>query len=118
MSVMAIVGSRDFTNYDIIAKHVDDIIADNNLTITHIVSGGASGVDSLAKQYANKHNYQLVEYLPDWAAYGKAAGPMRNTLIINAADVCVAFPTANSRGTYDSIKKANAKPIPTWVIVV
>lgn len=50
----------------------------------------------------------------DWNAHGSAAGPIRNTEMVQAgADLCLAFPDARSRGTIDCMKKAIAAGIPT-----
>jgi hypothetical protein len=74
-----------------------------------IVSGGARGADSLARRYAKKYELELVEHLPQWDRYGKAAGPLRNTLIINAADIVFAFWDGRSPGTRDTINQAISK---------
>jgi hypothetical protein len=42
----------------------------------------------------------------DWVVLGKAAGPTRNTHIVDTADYVVAFWDLRSRGTADSIRKA------------
>lgn len=39
--------------------------------------------------------------------YGKAAGPIRNNLIVETSDIIIAFPKPTSTGTKDTIKKAN-----------
>lgn len=106
---LAIVGSRTFTN----KQRFNDLIADTlsswNLKITdinNVISGGAKGADTLAEQFAREHNLSLVVYKPDWNRYKNAAGPMRNTDIINACTHVIAFPSRAGRGTQDSIKKA------------
>lgn len=38
---------------------------------TEIVSGGARGVDTSAKEYALSHNIKLTEFLPEYSKYGK-----------------------------------------------
>ena len=42
----------------------------------------------------------------DWERYGRAAGPKRNKLIVDAADVVIAFPSLYSKGTLNTIKLA------------
>ena len=47
---LLIAGSRSITDFDIspyILENVDTII-----------SGGAAGIDTIAEEYADKHNYQ------------------------------------------------------------
>ena len=84
--------------------------------ITHLVSGGAPGIDTLAERFAAtpKHGQgaEMVVFPADWGRYGRAAGPLRNKQIHEAADACVAFPDENSRGTLNTISlfKESSKP--------
>lgn len=116
---IAIVGSRDFTNYTVIRKFILDYL-DNLSNVTEIVSGGARGVDSLARQFAEEFDIPIKEFCADWEAYGKSAGMRRNQEIVdylNDADMCFAFPAQFSRGTRDTIRrvltanKTKEKPI-------
>lgn len=106
-NVLAVVGSRTFTDYALLKENLDKI--SNEFHITKIVSGGAQGADSLARKYAQEKNILLQEFKPDWQTYGKAAGMLRNTDIVNACDMLVAFWDGVSPGTRDSIKKAEAQ---------
>lgn len=71
-----------------------------------IVSGGAKGIDSYAKQLSKDLNIPLLEFKPDYKTYGKKAPLQRNTLIVENSDVIIAFPSESSKGTYDTIRKA------------
>lgn len=70
-----------------------------------LISGGAYGVDSAAEDAA-RGTWRSVIFNADWQQYGKAAGFIRNGLIVEAADVIVAFWDGSSRGTLDTLKKA------------
>jgi len=108
---LAIVGSRDFKDYTTFEKYVNDTLIEWNLQrdeITYIVSGGAKGTDTLAEKYASNNNIHMTIYKPDWKQYGKAAGIMRNTDIIQDSDYVIAFPSKSGKGTQDSIRKATA----------
>ncbi|PJR03140.1 DUF2493 domain-containing protein [Avrilella dinanensis] len=105
---LAIIGSRGFTDYDFLKKSVSDFLKRNSLVCTHIVSGGAKGADTLASQYAMEHQLEMIVFKPDWKQYGKRAGFIRNTTIIENADVVIAFWDGNSSGTKDAIMKAIA----------
>ncbi len=72
---------------------------------TEIVSGGARGVDTCAKEYAAKNNIKLTEFLPKYEKFGKIAPLMRNDEIIEYADMVLAFWDKRSRGTYYVINK-------------
>lgn len=74
-------------------------------TVTEIVSGGAKGVDSSAKEYAFKHKIKLTEFYPEYSKFGKAAPLHRNITIINYADLVWAFGDGKSLGTKFVIDK-------------
>jgi predicted Rossmann fold nucleotide-binding protein DprA/Smf involved in DNA uptake len=109
---VAIIGSRKFTNYREFLQLMP------KLDITKIISGGATGADSLAHRYALDNDIAYLEFLPDWDLYGKAAGPIRNKLIINNADHVIAFWDGRSKGTASSIKLAQHKGISINVITI
>lgn len=77
---------------------------------TVIVSGGASGVDTWAENAALACGLpKPLIFKPDWKAFGKSAGFIRNRLIINAADSVTAFWNGVSKGTKNSIDLARAQ---------
>jgi hypothetical protein len=84
--------------------------------IDEIVSGGAPGIDDMAGRFAEKHSLKMTVFPADWNKYGRSAGPRRNTLIIDYADLVIAFPDKQSVGTRDSIKKAKkqGKLLKVW----
>ncbi len=102
---LAIVGSRN-----LFVDNLGDYLPEG---VTEIVSGGARGIDSVAAAYAREHGINLVEFLPDYAKYGRGAPLKRNHLIADYADECLAFWDGSSHGTEYTIrlfKKAN-KPV-------
>ena len=103
---LAIVGSREFENYDLVCAEVAKIQQTQNVDL--IVSGGAKGADTLAKKFAARNGIRLMEFLPDYDRYGRGAPLQRNTLIVQNSDVVLAFVAATSKGTWDTIRKARA----------
>lgn len=101
---VAIIGSRDFTDY----KYMLDCILKTVVVseIDCIVSGGARGADTLAEFFAMSCNIPTMIFKADWNKFGKAAGFIRNTQIVENSDIVLAFPIGESKGTYDSIAKA------------
>lgn len=73
-----------------------------------VVSGGAAGVDTWAAMAARERGLVVVEYLADWEANRRAAGFIRNQLIVDQSDEIVAFWDGKSPGTRDTIKRARA----------
>jgi hypothetical protein len=109
---LAIVGSRNFTDYYVFRQKVEQalqewLIEENkDITVEYVISGGASGIDSLANTWANEKECKMVVHWANWAKHGKAAGPIRNSLIISDSTHVIAFPSKFGRGTQDSIRKA------------
>lgn len=79
-----------------------------------LVHGAARGVDSMAMDLWIRLGWDHESHPANWFAYGKRAGPLRNTEMVNlGADLCVAFIASNSRGTIDCADKAEAAGIKT-----
>lgn len=102
---LAIIGSRSCPPIEIeeYLKYIPDTI----------VSGGAKGADSYARDFAHKHNLQLIEFLPDYEKYGRGAPLVRNKLIVEECDCLIAFWDGKSRGTKFTIDYAieQGKPV-------
>ncbi len=105
--VLAIIGYRKFTDWSLFKETLKDYVIRYGMP-TSIVSGGALGADSMAEKWAKRHKLPISILTPDWKRHGKAAGPLRNTDIINACTHVVAFPHEKGKGTQDSIRKAIA----------
>ena len=103
---IAIIGSRDFDNIELFDFSISRIFETYEISNPEIVSGGAKGADSFAKALAVKNNLPYKEFLPDWKAYGKSAGPKRNKQIVEYSDLIIAFWDGKSKGTLSSIQFA------------
>ena len=97
---IAIIGSRTFTDKRLFKSVLEEY------NPTKIISGGAKGADSLASKWASEHSIPLTEFLPDYKRYGRAAPIRRNDLIVDAADLVIAFWDGKSRGTKYTIDYA------------
>jgi hypothetical protein len=74
---LLIAGSRDFTDYNLLEQLTDQALQNRTEQIC-IVSGGARGTDTLARQYAYEKQYDYLEFKADWNTFGKSAGYIRN----------------------------------------
>lgn len=110
---LAIVGSRNFKDYNLLSNCVDILCKAFN--VIEIISGGAAGADTLAERYAKKNKIPIKIFYPEWKKYGLKAGYIRNKLIIERANYVIAFPLDDSKGTWITINLAKNK-IPTWII--
>lgn len=114
--ILAIVGSRNFTDYALFVSTIQENFAVE--TIKEIVSGGARGADTLAEKFARENAIPFTCFRADWDKYGRAAGPMRNTLIAKHCTHFLAFPSKSGRGTQDTIKKATLLGKPGHILCV
>jgi len=88
---IAVIGSRNIS--------VSNIEKYMPFNVTCIVSGGAKGIDSVAREYAELREIPLIEYLPKYNMYGRYAPLKRNIEICENSDMVIAFWDGESRGT-------------------
>ena len=94
-----VAGGRDYR------LNKDDLQKLENIEgITELVSGGASGVDSDAEDWATLMNIAIKQFKPNWKQYGRAAGPIRNKEMAKYADAVVLFP--GGKGTQSMYSEA------------
>ncbi len=102
---LAIVGSRNIVAFDLGSVVPPGVSA--------IISGGAAGVDRLARDYALSRGLKLVEILPEYQKFGRRAPLLRNLKIVDSSDRVLAVWDGRSKGTLHSISyaKATGKPV-------
>lgn len=83
----------------------------------HIIAGGARGADNAAVDWAIVSHAPFTEYHADWEKYGKNAGPVRNQYMLDEGkpDIVLAFPSKNSRGTWDMVRRAEKAGVPVLI---
>ena len=107
---VAIIGSRGI-NIDNLGDYLPE-------GTDEIVSGGAKGVDTCAREYANTHGIKLTEFLPQYKLYGRGAPLKRNLQIIEYADTVLAFWDGESKGTAYVIENCKKLSKEVRVIVI
>lgn len=105
-----VCGGRDYSD----AERVHEVL--NELRPSVVIHGAARGADTLAGLWAAESRVETKAYPADWDAHGKAAGPIRNSLMLldGKPDLVVAFPGA--RGTDDMISKARRARVPVRLV--
>jgi predicted Rossmann fold nucleotide-binding protein DprA/Smf involved in DNA uptake len=112
---LAVIGSRTFDD----KQRLYDILTKNLPNIKLIISGGATGADTLATQWASDYGLPYLVFPALWhdpftGAFNRGAGFARNRYIIEHCDVVMAFmQRGGSKGTQNSldIAKELGKPI-------
>ena len=85
-----------------------------NVTIIH---GDAKGADKAADRCAKKWGWTVERYPADWNTYGKSAGIIRNTQMLDLQpDKVIAFWDGKSRGTLHTITEAQKRGIETHIV--
>lgn len=94
---------------------VDRYVPTGTVTLIH---GAARGGDELAAAEAERRGWSVYSFPAEWKRYGKGAGPVRNREMLDTMqpDLVLAFPLANSIGTWQCAKLAAERGIPTYVI--
>jgi nucleoside-diphosphate-sugar epimerase len=114
---LAIVGCRNFNNYELFSSHVDQWIREHEMP-EMIISGGATGADNLAERYAHEHSIPITIFAPQHNLYGSNSYRMRNQQIVNASTHLIAFPSQASKGTWMTINMAHRNGISPTVIKI
>jgi len=94
---VAVIGSRNLT-----VPNLGDYLPTECI---EIISGGAKGVDTSAREYAETYGIKLTEFLPNYSKFGRGAPLKRNLEIIKASDMVLAFWDGKSKGTAYVIKE-------------
>lgn len=108
---LIIAGSRDFNDIFTVRRVMHQL----PWKIKSVVCGCARGADKLGEQWATEQGITVIRFPADWDLYGKAAGPIRNTLMAENADALIAFWDGQSSGTKHMISVARAKKLKVMV---
>jgi hypothetical protein len=109
---VVIAGCRDFYDYPVVKSAIDHL----EWSISEIVSGAATGVDTLGERYAKEYNLKLTKFKSQWDRYGIRAGPIRNVQMAQYADNLVAFWDGKSPGTKNMIAVMHRLTKPVVVV--
>ena len=94
---VAVIGSRTLT----VPNLADYLPTDT----TELISGGAKGVDTSARDYALATQLPLTDLRPDYKRYRKGAPLNRTIAIIQQADFVLIFWDGVSKGTQYAIEQ-------------
>ncbi len=107
---VAVIGSRKVE-----INNLEDYLPEG---VTELVSGGAKGVDTCAREYAQSNGLPIKEFLPDYRRFGRGAPLKRNQEIIAYADFVLAFWDGASHGTKNVIDSCKKQDVPVKVFII
>lgn len=104
---IAVVGTHDKMTEWMKAK-IRELVASTRPTEDIIVTGCAEGVDRYVRSLSVRKRPLIVVHAA-WDTFRQPAGPMRNGVLAEIADICWAFPyDEHSRGTWNCIGRFRA----------
>lgn len=116
MKRLLVTGSRSWTDREAIRGALRQAWRDLQPGPIVLVHGAARGADVIARDIWTGGGLPDEPHPADWKTYGRAAGPRRNQEMVDlGADLVLAFPSPDSIGTRDCIRKARAAGIKVWV---
>lgn len=109
---LLVTGSRDWTDSRTMALALTKAWHELGGVGVVLVHGGARGADTMAEQIGKRIGFEIERHPADWSM-GKAAGHIRNQRMVDlGADLCLAFPIGESRGTRHCMALAVQAGIP------
>lgn len=106
-----VCGGRDYTDSHRVWRVIKRLHEHRpNLYVIH---GAAKGADMLASHAARALGIPDIHVPAQWDAYGKGAGPIRNSWMLDLnPDLVIAFP--GGRGTANMMKQARDRHVEVW----
>ena len=95
---LLVTGSRNWVNHNPIEHALANLWVSGYRRLIH---GGAKGADSIAGDIGKKFGYEIVKFEAEWKEYGKSAGFIRNSKMLEEGkpDLVLAFQIGESKGT-------------------
>lgn len=108
---LLVCGGRAYSNRAAVFAALDRAHAKRPVSV--VIHGGARGADSLAEDWAVCRHVEVMAFPADWRL-GKAAGPLRNEIMLKDGkpDAVIAFP--GGRGTEHMVSLAREAGLPVW----
>lgn len=109
-----VCGGRNYDDWPKMKEKLDELDADRKFT--EIIHGGADGADRLGGVWARWFGVKETVFPADWKQYGKRAGYVRNSEMLEKGkpDLVVAF--KGGKGTDMMIKLAEAEGVEVCVV--
>lgn len=114
-----IAGSRGITDSVMVKTCIDLAIASlTDKPITTVLSGTASGVDSIGEEWAKENNIPIERYPAQWGKFGRSAGYKRNEEMAGLADGLILIWDGESKGSGHMLAIAEKKGLKIQTVKV
>jgi hypothetical protein len=114
---LLVCGSRDWTDGYPIRAVLGSYVGET------LIHGAARGADSIADAIGDLFQMEIEKFPADWKGHGRAAGPIRNKLMLTEGkpDVVWAFKdgfdhSMATGGTENMVRIAKEAGIPTYIV--
>jgi hypothetical protein len=119
MFTVIVTGSRDYEGDQKVFEELGNLYyqTEGPFFVRH--GDCPTGADRFASIWCDfgQEGVHEIKHPADWDQHGKAAGPIRNREMAQAgADLCLAFPLGESRGTWNCVNECKKAGIPVKVI--
>ena len=82
-----------------------------------VISGTATGIDQAGERWAEGRGIAVERYPADWNAHGRAAGPIRNRQMAEAANAALVIWDGSSRGSKNMLATAKELGLAVYEVV-
>jgi hypothetical protein len=89
-----------------------DLLTGLSDLVDEVVSGGATGIDSMGELWAGRNKKPCKRFEPQWEKYGPAAGPIRNSQMAAYANALAIFDGGS--GSADMLMQAIEANLWIW----
>lgn len=107
-----VCGGRDYDNSSYVYTRLDEVHASPYWgPIDILCQGGASGAEAIALSWARDRDIECLTLPAEYAHYGRAAGPIRNRLMLDKfrPTLIIAFP--GGRSTANMMQLASERKV-------
>lgn len=109
ITIILVTGGRDYDGTDVVFDCLTHL--DSEFERMIVVHGDAEGADTLAYNVCREVGIEQVRVPAAWKKFNRAAGPIRNTLMIDLFDVDLVLAFPGGTGTANMKKQADERGI-------
>lgn len=127
--LLLISGSREEFDQDRLSEGMRyglNYLAGRGCTSALVVEGDAPGTDRCCGSLADQWGLEHRTFPADWRTHGRAAGSLRNQVMVDFCRLLLhlgtaehaitcGFPRETSVGTWDCLRRAYRARIPIWI---